>query len=159
MKQQRVRFAIVLLGLQGLAAMFFVADSVLDTGHVAERTSWQPNSWIEAGLAVALLGGIVLSGLLVRRLMIEAHRREQALALAKGALADVIAARFGQWRLSAAEADVALFSLKGSSIAEIARMRGSAEGTVRAQLSQVYAKAGVASQPTFVALFVEELLE
>ena len=101
---------------------------------------------------------VKLSARLARQLFLEAIERERVIAIARGALAEVIAARFAEWRLSAAETDVALFALKGCSITEIAALRGSAEGTVRSQLSQVYAKAGVTSQTMFVALFVEELL-
>ena len=69
-----------------------------------------------------------------------------------------IAVRFGEWGLTAAEGDVALFALKGCDAAEIARLRGAAQGTVRAQLSQVYAKAGVSSQAGLVSLFLDDLL-
>ena len=94
----------------------------------------------------------------VRRLLAEARRREEALAVAKGALADHITARFADWGLTAAESDVALFALKGCDAAEIAALRGAAQGTVRAQLSQVYTKAGVTSQAGLVSLFLDDLL-
>ena len=83
---------------------------------------------------------------------------ERALAVASGALADHIAQRFADWGLTAAESDVALFALKGCDAAEIAALRGAAQGTVRAQLSQVYAKARVTSQAGLVSLFLEDLL-
>jgi DNA-binding CsgD family transcriptional regulator len=41
---------------------------------------------------------------------------------------------------------------------EIARLRGSAAGTVRAQLARVYAKANVESHSGLIALFLDELL-
>ena len=66
--------------------------------------------------------------------------------------------RFADWGLSSAEADVALFALKGCSIAQIAALRDAAQGTVRAQLSQVYAKAGVSSQPMLMSLFLDDLM-
>lgn len=154
----RIRFAVALLALQALAAAFFVADSLFDAGEQSTSGALAALSWLEVGLAVALLGGIVVGAVLVRRLMIEARRREQALALARGALGEVVAARFGEWRLSPAEADVGLFALKGLGISDIARLRGSAEGTVRAQLSQVYAKAGVTSQAMLMSLFLEDLI-
>ena len=53
---------------------------------------------------------------------------------------------------------MALFALKGCDIAEIAALRGSAAGTVRAQLTRVYAKASVDSQSGLIALFLEELI-
>ncbi|MBN8831328.1 MAG: hypothetical protein J0G94_12075, partial [Sphingomonadales bacterium] len=84
---------------------------------------------------------------------------ETAVALAKGALGDLIQLKFVEWHLSPAEADVALFALKGCDIAQIAALRGAATGTVRAQLARIYAKAGVASHSALVAVFVEELID
>jgi DNA-binding CsgD family transcriptional regulator len=83
---------------------------------------------------------------------------ETALAVASGALAEVIRAEFEDWGLTAAESDVAFLALKGLDGAEIATMRGTAPGTVRAQLTRIYAKAGVANRAQFAALFVEDLL-
>ena len=101
---------------------------------------------------------VVLGALQVRSLIVAARRDEAAVAVAQGALAELIRLRFAQWHLTAAEADVALFALKGCDIGEIAAMRGSAAGTVRAQLARVYAKASVDSQAGLIALFVEELI-
>jgi DNA-binding CsgD family transcriptional regulator len=142
------------VAVQAVAAVFFVADALGDfaadgmTAHIA----------IEAVIAFALLAGVFIGAAHVRRLLAEARRREEALAVAKGALADHIAARFADWGLTAAESDVALFALKGCDAAEIAALRGAAQGTVRAQLSQVYAKAGVTSQAGLVSLFLDDLL-
>jgi DNA-binding CsgD family transcriptional regulator len=49
-------------------------------------------------------------------------------------------------------------ALKGLDVAEIAEMRGAAAGTVRAQLTRIYAKAGVSGRAQFAAWFVEDLL-
>jgi DNA-binding NarL/FixJ family response regulator len=43
-------------------------------------------------------------------------------------------------------------------VAEIAGMRGAAQGTVRAQLTKIYSKAGVSGRAQFAAFFVEDLL-
>ncbi|HOB12854.1 MAG TPA: hypothetical protein PK680_04855 [Novosphingobium sp.] len=151
--RQTLLVAVVVV-VQAVAAIFFVADALGDvaedgvTGHIV----------IEALIAFALLAGVFLGAWHMRTLLIEARRREQALAVAKGALAGHIAARFRDWGLTAAEADVALFALKGCDAGEIATLRGAAQGTVRAQLSQIYAKAGVSSQAGLVSLFFEDLL-
>lgn len=155
--RRRLRTAGAILVLQALAAGFFIVDSIADI-ELATNEALAGLSWLEVAVALALVAGIALGAGLIRQLVGEARERERVIATARGALAEVIAERFREWRLSGAEADVATFALKGCTIAEIARLRGSAEGTVRAQLSQVYTKAGVSSQPTFVALFVEELL-
>ena len=144
----------VVIAVQAVAAVFFVADALGDvseagiTAHIA----------IEVLIAFALLAGVILGAWHLRVLLAQAERREQALAVASGALAEHIAVRFGEWGLTAAEGDVALFALKGCDAAEIARLRGAAQGTVRAQLSQVYAKAGVSSQAGLVSLFLDDLL-
>ena len=141
--------------VQAVAAVFFVADALDDvaddgvTTHIA----------IEGLIAFALVAGVVLGAWHMRVLLAEARRREQTLRIARGALGEHVAERFRDWALTGAESEVALFALKGCDAAEIARLRGAAAGTVRAQLSQIYAKAGVASQAALVSLFVDDLLD
>jgi DNA-binding NarL/FixJ family response regulator len=155
--RNRLRFIIGVTLLQVVAAVFFVADSLVDTQVPPARLP-ALMSWLEAAIALALLGGIALGALLTWRMILEARERERVIAVARGAVAEVIAQRFREWALTASESDVALFALKGCSVAEIARLRGSAEGTIRAQLSQVYAKAGVSSHAMLMAAFFEELV-
>lgn len=144
----------ILVALQALACAFFLADLVGDV--LADGIGL--HLVIEGMAATALLVAVVLGALQVRSLIAAARRDETAVAAAQGALADLIALRFEEWQLTAAEADVALFALKGCDIAEIAGMRGSAPGTVRAQLTRVYAKAQVDSQSGLIAQFLEELI-
>jgi DNA-binding CsgD family transcriptional regulator len=70
----------------------------------------------------------------------------------------VIDRQFTAWALTPAERDVAFLALKGLDVAEIAGLRGAAQGTVRAQLTKIYAKAGVSGRAQFAAYFVEDLL-
>jgi len=144
----------ILVALQALACAFFLADLVGDV--VADGIGL--HLAIEGMAAIALLVAVVLGSLQVRSLIAAARRDETAVAAAQGAMSDLITLRFAEWQLTAAEADVALFALKGCDITEIAALRGSAAGTVRAQLTRVYAKAGVDSQSGLIALFLEELI-
>ena len=64
----------------------------------------------------------------------------------------------GGWGLTAAERDVAMFSLKGLSLQEIAALRRTSEGTVKAQTNAIYRKAGVNGRPQLLSLFIEELM-
>lgn len=141
----------LVVGLQALAAIYFLADAVWESGSGL--------AFADLFVGMALLAGTLFAGQMVRRLLAEAERRDAALALARGALADLIQQRFAEWGLSPSEAEVALFALKGCTIADIARVRGSASGTVRSQLSQVYAKAGVSGQPMLMSLFLDELVD
>ena len=67
--------------------------------------------------------------------------------------------RFNAWGLTPAERDVALFAIKGLSTAEIAGLRGTSEGTVKAQSNAIYRKAGVSSRSQLLSLFIEDLLD
>lgn len=145
----------ILVAVQTVAAIYFVMDTFDD----AQAEGQGAGSVMEFLVAFALLAGVVISALHVRRLLAEARQRDQALSVAKGAMAELVQMRFREWNLSDAEQDVALFALKGCSAAEIAGLRNAAQGTVRAQLSQIYTKAGVSSQAMLVSLFFEDLLD
>ena len=153
--ERRAVAASAVMALQALAATFFMADLAGDV----TREGLGSHILIEGAAALALVLAVVMGALQVRSLILAARDDETAVALAKGAVADLVRLRFGQWRLTAAEADVALFALKGCDINQIAAMRGVAAGTVRAQLARIYAKAGVGSQTALIASFVEELVD
>lgn len=142
------------LVVETVAAVFFVGDALSDL----LTAPWVPHTIFEALVALALLMGLGLGGWQLRLTLERMQATERALASARGALAEVIEAQFARWGLTPAESDVALFALKGLDVAEIAGLRGAAQGTVRAQLTRVYAKAGVSGRAQFAALFVEDLL-
>jgi len=61
------------------------------------------------------------------------------------------------WGLSQAEADVAIFAVKGFSNTEIAEMRGSAIATVKSQLGRIYQKSGLESRYQLIAFVTDEV--
>ena len=144
----------VVVAIQAVAAVFFIGDALADIRNAGPS----PHIVIEVIIALALLAGVGVGALQVRRMWTEGRRRQAALAVAAGALSTVAALRFREWRLTPAEADVAVFALKGFDVAEIAVLRGSASGTVRAQLARVYEKAGVNSRSGLASLFLEDLM-
>lgn len=158
LSDRRLAAPLAIVALQAIAAVYFLVDGIDDLMTEA-RQGVSIGMAMECIVAVALLGGIVMGTRYVRRLTGELRRKDQALANARGALAEHIALRFDEWGLTPGEGDVALFALKGCDITEIARLRSAATGTVRSQLSQIYAKAGVSSQAMLVSLFIEDLLE
>ncbi|WP_416897316.1 MAG: helix-turn-helix transcriptional regulator [Minwuia sp.] len=143
-----------LLTVQALCAVFFVGDVIGDfgSGEIDLHTAF------EGLVALMLVIGVVLGGLEMRRTLERNQRAEAALSVASGAFAELIESYFEKWTLTPAEADVAMLALKGFDVAEIAEFRGAAQGTVRAQLTRVYAKAGVSNRTQLVGLFVEELM-
>jgi DNA-binding CsgD family transcriptional regulator len=145
--------AIAIVVIQACACLFFVADALSEQGDAGAN-----GNALEVGVAFALVAGTLLGAAYLYHLVREMRIRAHVVAIATGALSRIIADRFVEWRLSAAESDVAMFALKGLSIAEIAEMRSAAAGTVRAQLSQIYAKAGVSSQAMLMSLFLDDLM-
>ncbi|WP_421852810.1 helix-turn-helix transcriptional regulator [Novosphingobium sp.] len=145
----------IVVTLQALAAGLFLIDFMAD---VADE-GWTGHLIAEGAAAIALVAAVTVGALQVRGLIEQARQDNLAVALARRAVADLIRLRFAEWRLTAAEADVALFAIKGADITEIARLRGAAVGTVRAQLTRIYAKSGVSSHSSLVALFLDDLID
>ncbi len=152
-----VLLSIAGLVVQSAAAAYFIIDGVDDVlGQL--RSGITSEVAMECLVALALVLAIIISARQLRMALEAAKRQQAALAVARGSIAELLDIKFNHWGLSPSEREVALFALKGCNIAEIARLRGSAEGTVRSQLSQVYTKAEVTSQSMLIGQFVEELV-
>jgi DNA-binding CsgD family transcriptional regulator len=145
----------IVVALQAMAALFFIVDFLGDVAVGGFGT----HLLIEGVAAIALLVAVIMGAFQIRSLVIAARQDDLAVAMAKGAASELIQIRFAQWKLTSAEADVALFALKGCDVHDIAALRGAAAGTVRAQLTRVYAKAGVGSQSSLIALLLDELVD
>lgn len=143
-----------LTALQAVLALYFLADGMEE---MADNPA-SLHSWIELPAALCLALGTVFTALTVRRTLRRLKEQDDALAEARRALRDAVERQFTLWSLSRAEHDVGLLALRGMDVAEIAEARGAAQGTVRAQLSRIYAKAGVTGRAQFAAFFVEGLL-
>ena len=152
-RRQTAALSVFLL-IQTLAAVFFVGDVI---GDLREDPG-SVHFIFEACVTGALVLGILFGAFALRRTIELLRAQDQALAVARGALSDVIDAQFQSWSLTPAERDVGLLALKGLDVAEIAELRSAAQGTVRAQLTRIYSKAGVSGRAQFAAFFVEDLL-
>lgn len=152
-RRQTVALAIFLV-VQSLGTVFFVGDVIGDLRE--DPTS--VHFIFEALVTAALVLGILFGAVALRRTTELLRAQEAALDVARGALSEVIDRQFRDWGLTPAERDVGFLALKGLDVAEIAALRGAAQGTVRAQLTRIYAKAGVSGRAQFAAFFVEDLL-
>jgi len=147
------------LVVQGICAVFFVSDIVLGlTGLRASPISWQTRELIEIGAALGLILGLVLGWLALRRSVIRQKQAEGQLRLASGAFMELLDERFADWQLTPSEKDVALFAIKGLSTPDIAGLRSTSEGTVKAQTNAIYRKAGVSGRSQLLSLFIEDLM-
>jgi DNA-binding CsgD family transcriptional regulator len=150
----------VILLVQVLCAFFFVSEILASVLGIA----YQPLDWayvelIEIGAAVGLILGVILGGLVLRESFRRTRQAEEGLRRASTAFMVVLEERFADWRLTPAERDVALFAIKGMSTQEIATLRSTSEGTVKAQTNAIYRKAGVSGRPQLLSLFIEDLME
>lgn len=134
---------VLVLALQGLAMAFFLFDAADELSH--DPSGLHPLT--EGLTAVALGAGILLVGRALLRSLHHARQHKSALAIASGEFRRVIEAEFDLWHLTPAERAVALLSLRGSAL-----------GTVRAQLAKIYAKSGTANRAQLSAVFVERLM-
>jgi DNA-binding CsgD family transcriptional regulator len=123
-------------------------------------TRWQLAHLATETIAVGLLlVGFVLSQREFHRLRHSEARQSDTLALLRGHFDDILVERFKAWGLSRAESDIALLSLRGLKISEIARLRETKEGTIKAQLSSIFHKAGIGTRTELLGLFMDEFLD
>ncbi|GGE39926.1 helix-turn-helix transcriptional regulator [Actibacterium pelagium] len=151
---------IAILALQGLCAGFLIANMLISVLALPiAPVAWQFLELLEIGAALGLLLGLVMGTILLRHMMRDNARVEEQLRVASGAFMELLTDRFTEWGLTKAEKDVALFSIKGLSTAEIAEMRKTSEGTVKAQTNAIYKKAGVSGRAQLLSLFIDDLFD
>ena len=120
---------------------------------------WQFYELLEIIAAISLGLGVLFGILLLRRSIRQRDRVRKALNAASSAFNDLLQERFADWGLSDAEKDVALFAVKGMNTSEIAAIRKTTEGTVKAQSANIYRKSGVNSRSQLVSLFLDDLFD
>ena len=157
--KDRIAFFLLLL-VQLCCASFFLFDilsSVL--GLRRAPIPWAAYEMIEIGAALGLVLGVAVTATLLYRSLTARQRAEERLRLASGAFMEVLDERLTDWALTPAERDVALMAIKGLSLAEIAALRSTSEGTVKAQTNAIYRKAGVTGRSQLLSLFIDELMD
>lgn len=151
---------LVLTFVQIACALFFVSEIFLTIfGARSTPISWRVRELLEIGAAIGLLLGTSFAVIALRNAMHHRARAEESLRLVQSAFRDHLEEKFTNWGLTKAERDVALFSIKGLSVAEIAAVRETSEGTVKAQSNAIYRKAGVNGRSQLLSLFIDDLMQ
>lgn len=150
---------VALFMVQALCALFFVSDIAMSVlGIYPVPLSWSSREILEIGAAIGLVLGLIFGALALRRSLRQLDTARARLRRASSAFMDIMAEHFAEWGLTPAERDVALFSIKGLSTQDIAALRNTSEGTVKAQTNAIYRKAGVSGRPQLLSLFIEDLM-
>ena len=155
----RVPLLWVLFGVQAFCAVYFAFDAVIDILGLEQEEEGPENEWFEYVVALSLFLGVVMTGRELKRLMNQNRKLSEQVRAASGEFHKLVEDSFDAWGLTASERDVAMFSIKGLSIAEIAAARGSSEGTIKAHSAAVYRKAGVSGRHQLLSHFVDDLIE
>lgn len=144
--------------LQAICTAYFTYDMLLDIIAPQFENTLADRDWVEWVITLVLALSLAFTGSHLRRTLNRQAELADQIAIASGAFDSVLQARFDAWALTAAERDVALLALKGCAIAEIAELRQTALGTVKAQAAAVYRKAGVTGRLQLISLFLEDLM-
>lgn len=156
--QSSTRKLFGLILFQIMTTVYFLVDVIRDMAAEGHNAAAYLPFLPELGAVVGLAVGIVVETRFLMGLLRRQAQMVRDLGVAAGALGDLMEDYFRSWSLTPAEQDVAAFTIKGYSIAEIAGFRKSAEGTVKTHLNAIYRKAGVAGRAQLVSLLVEDLL-
>jgi DNA-binding CsgD family transcriptional regulator len=138
--------------------VFFLLDLRDDLGGAGLSGLFNPHVAPEIGATIAMMLGLAFEGRYLMRLLRRQAHLEHGLGVAAGELSLLMEDYFRKWGLTASEQDIATFTIKGYSIAEIAVMRGSAEATVKTHLNAIYRKSGVAGRGQLVSILIEDLM-
>ncbi len=150
----------LVLAVQIVCASFLIGGTVLTLLGIQHRPiSWEMKELLEIGAVLGLVAGAFVGIVVLKRSMRRQQRAEEQLRQVSGAFMELMQTRFRDWGLTSAERDVALFAIKGLSTHEIAALRGTAEGTVKAQTNAIYRKSGVTGRPQLLSLFIDDLMD
>lgn len=154
----RRAFLWTLFFIQALCCTYFLMDTFLDLITPTYSNVLAESDIVEALVTGALFLGLIFTGSELRKMMRHADHMTDQLKVASGAFADLLEVRFGEWKLTGAEREIAVLALKGFSVAEMAELRNTAQGTIKAQCAALYRKADVSGRLQLLSLFLDDLL-
>ncbi|WP_138924254.1 helix-turn-helix transcriptional regulator [Sulfitobacter sp. BSw21498] len=150
----------VIAALQATVALFFTFCFVLDAlGLEPAILTWQSHEYQQTVLAIGLNLGVALGWIALKMSLNRARLAEEKMQRCTSEFSQLMAAHFAAWGLTPAERDVALFLIKGLSTRDIAEIRGTSEGTIKAQTNAIYRKAGVTGRTQLLSTFIEDLMD
>lgn len=161
MQASALRYVTLILILSVVFFIFDVASDVYERIIASSAPSLLDltHLFFEVFSAGALILAIRILVRQLRWLQERNTQQSESLRFLRGEMDSYVHGKFDEWSLTSAERDIAMYMLKGLSIAEIAAARSTAEGTVKAQTSNIFRKTGVASRMELMSLFLDEFLD
>jgi DNA-binding CsgD family transcriptional regulator len=145
-----------LITAQIICAVVFLLDVLADFSRMSVM-DWHLVP--EALASLALIAGIALQLMYLKQLLQRKASLERSVGMASSALQTIIESHFDEWKLTVSERDVAGLMVKGLSISEIAKVRGSADGTVKAHLNAIYRKANARNRAEVLSHIMDTLID
>lgn len=121
--------------------------------------SWQFREMVQLVTIIGLLLGAFLGITVLKTIGKNMREVDNCILAASGQFHELMQSRFAEWGLTPSEKDVAMFTIKGLSNAEIAAARGKSVGTIKAQCNAIYQKANVNGRTQLITHFIEDLFE
>lgn len=145
--------------LQAFCVAMLMTEALADFFGAEASSGTSDDDTFEYLIVGALMFSLVASGFEIRKVLNRQKRMENQIKIASGEFTKLLEDHFKNWALTPSEREVALLSIKGFSIAEIAALRATKDGTVKAQCNAIYRKADVSGRPQLLSLFIDELLD
>lgn len=158
MIQGRRVFLPALFLLQLVCVVYFLGDAAADLFGADGVHVFPHSDTMEALIALAMVLSVLFTAVELRKLTQRDKALSRQLDVASGAFSQVLARQFDEWDLTPAERNVAVLAIKGFSVSEMAKLRQTKAGTVKAQCAAVYRKAGVSGRLQLLGLFIEDLI-
>ncbi|MEP1538225.1 MAG: hypothetical protein ABJQ34_11555 [Paracoccaceae bacterium] len=147
-----------LFAIQAICCAYFLMDIAWDLLWPNSVNRFTDSDMLEALVTIALFFGLAFTGNELRQILTRQDQLEDQIKVASGAFNEVMEARFKTWSLTSAEREVAILAIKGFSIAEMADLRETKQGTIKAQCASVYKKADVAGRLQLLSVFLDDLM-
>lgn len=147
-----------LFAIQAICCTYFLMDIAWDLLWPTSINRFADSDVLEVLVTIALFFGLAFTGNELRQLLMRHDQLKDQIKIASGAFSEVMEARFKDWSLTSAEREIAILAIKGFSIAEMAELRDTKQGTVKAQCASVYKKADVAGRLQLLSAFLDDLL-
>jgi DNA-binding CsgD family transcriptional regulator len=154
----RTAVLLFLLAVQAVCSAYFVMDMAWDLLWPSSVNILAESDVIEALVTTALFLGLIFTVNELRQILRRHDHLTDQIKVASGAFAEVLEGRFHEWSLTKAEREVAILAIKGYSVSEMAGLRDTKQGTIKAQCASVYRKADVSGRVQLLSVFLDDLL-